>query len=122
METKTLRILLADDNRDSRSALALLLETRLGATIVGEPTTMESLLERVASLHPDVVLLDWELPGKPEADRIVVLRSVDPDLQIIIVSGRPESALQACAADAFVYKTDPPEHLLAVLSNKKEKT
>ena len=122
METKTLRILLADDNRDSRSALALLLETRLGATIVGEPTTMESLLERVASLHPDVVLLDWELPGKPEADRIVVLRSVDPDLQIIIVSARPESALQACIADAFVYKTDPPEHLLAVLSNKKEKT
>ena len=122
MEKKTLRILLADDNRDSRSALALLLETRLGATIVGEATTMESLLERVASLHPDVMLLDWELPGKPEADRIVVLRSIDPDLQIIIVSARPESALQACAADAFVYKTDPPEHLLAVLSNKKEKT
>lgn len=49
METKTLRILIADKNRDSRSALALLLETRLGATIIiGEAFIMESLLERVA--------------------------------------------------------------------------
>ena len=43
METKTLRILLADDNRNSRSALVLLLETRLGASIVGEAVTMDCL-------------------------------------------------------------------------------
>ena len=78
METKTLRILLADDNRDSRSALALLLGTRLDASIVGEATTMEALLKQAAVTHPDVVLLDWELPGKPETDRILVTRSVAP--------------------------------------------
>jgi len=120
METKTLRILLADDNRDSRSALALLLETRLGAIIVGEALSMESLLEQAAATHPDVVLLDWELPGKPEADRIVVLRSVVPGGRIIIISARPESALQTVEADAFVNKTDPPENLLAVLRTNKE--
>ena len=115
METKTLRILLADDNRDSRSALALLLETRLDATIVGEALTMESLLEQVTLTHPDVVLLDWELPGKPTADRLLLLRSFMPETRVIVVSARPEAAVQATEADAFVNKTDPPERILAVL-------
>ncbi|MGD8403618.1 MAG: response regulator transcription factor [Anaerolineales bacterium] len=116
METKTLRILLADDNRDSRSALGLLLETRLGASIVGEAATMAALLEQAASTHPDVVILDWELPGKPEADRIVALRSVMPGVQIIVISARPESASLAAEADAFINKTDPPEKILAVFN------
>ncbi|MBN1452297.1 MAG: response regulator transcription factor [Anaerolineales bacterium] len=116
-----IRILLADDNQDSRSALALLLETRLGAVIVGEASTMECLLEQAAITHPDVVLLDWELPGKPEADRIVVVRSVASNARVIVVSARPESASQAIGADAFVNKIDPPEHILAVLQERNEK-
>jgi two-component system response regulator DesR len=118
METKMTRILLADDNKDSRSALALLVETRLGATIVGEASTMECLLELAAATNPDVVLLDWELPGKPEADRIVVIRSVSPGARVIVVSARPEAAALAIEADAFVNKIDPPEHILAVLKER----
>ena len=118
METKMTRILLADDNQDLRSALALLLKTRLGATIVGEASTMESLLSQAAITQPDIVLLDWELPGKPEADRIVVVRSVAPSARLIVVSARPESATQAAGADAFVNKTDPPEHILDIFKEQ----
>jgi two-component system response regulator DesR len=121
MKTKPPRILLADKNQDSRSALALLLETRLGATIVGEASTMESLLERAAATHPDILLLDWELPGKPEADRIVVVRSVAPGVQVVVISARPESAALAVGADAFVNKIDPPEYILAVLTERSNK-
>jgi len=114
------RILLADDNQNLRSALALLLVTRLGATIVGEAASMERLLEQAAITHPDVVLLDWELPGKPEADRIVVVRSVAPGAQIIVISARPESASLAVGADAFVNKIDPPERILSVLKERNK--
>ena len=112
------RILLADDNKNLRSALALLLETRMAATIVGEASTMESLLEQAVKTHPDVVILDWELPGKPEADRIVVVRSVAPGARVIVVSARPEAAAQADEADAFVNKIDPPERILSVLKER----
>jgi len=115
------RILLADVNQDSRSALALLLETRLDATIVGEAVTMESLLEQAATTHPDVVLLDWGLPGKPDADRIVVIRSVTPGVRVIVISVRPESASQAREADAFINKTDPPERILTTLKERNKK-
>jgi two-component system response regulator DesR len=112
------RILLADDNKNLRSALALLLETRMAATIVGEAGTMETLLEQAAKTRPDVVILDWELPGKPEADRIVVVRSVAPGARVIVVSARPEAAAQAGEADAFVNKIDPPERILSVLKER----
>ena len=112
------RVLLADDNQDLRSALALLLETRLGATIIGEACTMESLLSQAAITQPDIVLLDWELPGKPEADRIVVIRSVAPTSRVIVVSARPESATLAVGADAFVNKTDPPERILNIFRER----
>jgi len=121
MEVKMTRILIADDNKDSRSALALLLETRLGATIVGEASTMECLLEQAVATRPDVVLLDWELPGKPETDRILVLRSVAPGAKIIVISARPESAIQAADADAFVNKINPPEFILAVLKERNNR-
>jgi DNA-binding NarL/FixJ family response regulator len=121
METKALRILLADDNRDVRSALGLLLETRSGAIIVGEATKMESLLEQAAVTHPDVVFLDGELPGKPESGRISALRSVAPETQIVVISARPESAALGFEADAFVYKIDPPEQILAVLKERNKK-
>jgi DNA-binding NarL/FixJ family response regulator len=119
METKKIRILLADDNENSRSALSLLLETRLEASIVGEASTMANLLEQAARIQPDVILLDWELTGKPEADRIVLIRSVAPRSRVVVISARPESASQAVDADAFVNKTDPPEHILAVLQEER---
>jgi DNA-binding NarL/FixJ family response regulator len=118
MKAKTLKILLADNNRDARSALALLLETRLGASIVGEAATMDALLKQASETHPDVVLLDWELPGKPEADRIVAIRSVIPGTRVIVVSARPEFETQTAEADAFINKTDTPEHILAVFKEQ----
>jgi two-component system response regulator DesR len=121
METKKIRILLADDNQNSRSALTLLLGTRLEASIVGEASSMANLLEQAARTQPDVILLDWELPGKPEADRIVLIRSVAPRSRVVVISARPESASLASEADAFVHKTDPPEHILAVLQEERNK-
>ena len=116
-----IQILLADHNDNSRSALALLLETRLDANIVGEALTMESLLEQATKVGPDVILLDWELPGKPETDRIAILRSVAPGVKVVVMSARPESASQALEADAFVTKTDLPERILAVVESRSKK-
>jgi hypothetical protein len=43
---------------------------------------------------------------------------VAPGVLVIVISARPESASQAVAADAFVNKIDPPEHILAVLKER----
>ncbi|MFH1524324.1 MAG: response regulator transcription factor [Chloroflexota bacterium] len=112
-----IRILLADDNPALRSALTLLLETRLHVHIVGESYNMESLLVSVAHTHPDIVILDWELPGVPKANRVAILREVYPSLKIVITSSQPEVAQQALVvhADAYISKSEPPEQMVQVL-------
>lgn len=109
------RVLLADDNDQLRAALALLLETRLHAQIVAEARSMGELCAGLAATHPEVVVLDWELPGEPVTGRVEALRAAEPGVRVIVTSARPESAAAALAAraDAFVNKADPPETILA---------
>jgi DNA-binding NarL/FixJ family response regulator len=112
-----MRILLADVQAKVRFALRVLLERQPGCHIVGEATSSEDLLAQVQAACPDLVLLGWELPHPAKAELVAALREVCPNLVVIALSGRPEArkaALEA-AADAFVSKGDPPEHLLAAI-------
>jgi DNA-binding NarL/FixJ family response regulator len=104
------RILLADDNPGLRSALRLLLETRLEFELIVEARDMEHVLAQVEDSHPDCIILDWELPGRPTRERVSVLRTLVPDLKVIAFSARPESKQAALTegAEAFISKNEPP--------------
>jgi DNA-binding NarL/FixJ family response regulator len=112
-----MKVLLADDQPQVRSALRLLLEQEAEAQIVAEAETMEDLTERLSTPPPDTILLDWELPGLSPTDGLPAIRRAYPSAQIVALSSQPEArhlALQA-GADHFVCKGDPPERLLAAL-------
>ncbi len=108
------RILLADDNPGLRSALRLLLETRLEFELIVEARDMEHVLAQVEDSLPDCVILDWELPGRPTRERVSVLRTLVPHLKVIIFSARPESKEEALAegAAAFISKNELPSVIL----------
>jgi DNA-binding NarL/FixJ family response regulator len=112
-----MRVLLADDQAQVRSALQTLLKQERGVSVVGEASEARDLLTQIGATHPDLVLLDWELPGLPAIGSLPALRMICPTLLVIALSGRPEVRQEALAAgvDAFVSKIDPPERLLAAL-------
>lgn len=112
-----MRILLADNRPRVRFALRALLRQQPGLEIVGEATDAQDLLAQADRACPQVVLLDWELPGLAAADLLSALREVCPNTTVIALSGRVQArqlALDA-GADAFVSKGDPPERLLAAI-------
>jgi DNA-binding NarL/FixJ family response regulator len=108
------RFLLADDNPDLRSALRLMLETRLNAPLVLEADDHAHMIDQSVAYHPDCLILDWELPGLGDRSCLTALRELLPDLKIIVISARPEAAqaAEAARADAFICKTDPPSEIL----------
>jgi DNA-binding NarL/FixJ family response regulator len=127
-----LQVLVADDQPEVRSALRLVLEQEAGLKSVGEATDARDLLIQVKEQAPDLVLLDWELPGLQSsqnnrksddisplpAGRIVEeMRRFRPDLKVIVLIGRMESRANALSvkADSFVCKGDPPEVLVEAL-------
>ena len=117
-----MRIILADDQPKVRFALRVLLVSMYDIFVVGEVTDAEELVGQIDSANPDMVILDWQLPGLREIGSISALRKDRPDLYVIVLSGRPElgqAALEA-GADNFVSKIDPPDRLLATVSRYKE--
>lgn len=120
-----MRVLIADDQPQVRSALQLLLKQEPGVAVVGEAENVEEALELAAVRRPDLVLLDWELPGRQAAGLpkktkpglLPALRARCPHMKIVALSGRPEArqAALAAGADVFVSKGDPPERLLAAV-------
>jgi DNA-binding NarL/FixJ family response regulator len=114
-----MRILLGDDQPEVRSALRLLLEHVPGLSVVGEAADTADLLAQAEAVCPDLMLLDWELPGLEADGLLPTLRELCPGLAVIALSGRPEARQAALDAgvDAFVSKGDPPERLLAAVND-----
>jgi DNA-binding NarL/FixJ family response regulator len=111
------RVLVADDDAHVRSALRLLLEQEPDVQVVGESTAADELIDELVRTHAGVVLLDWELPGLRTNGLLAKMRSVEPLLRMIAMSGRPEQRGEAMRAgmDAFVCKGDAPEMLLGAM-------
>lgn len=112
-----MRILLADDQPKVRFALRALLQQQPGLEVLGEAIDAHDLLANTENSCPDVVLLDWELPGLATDDLLSALRGACPNVLVIALSGRVQARQEALAAgaDAFVSKGDPPERLLAAI-------
>jgi two-component system, NarL family, response regulator DesR len=104
-----MRVLLADDLLAVRSALALLLEQEVDLQVTGQVSDSSGLLQAVAQDPPDVILLDWELPGAPARELVQELRQSNPQICIIALSSQPESEIDAMLAgvDAFIDKFTP---------------
>jgi two-component system response regulator DesR len=114
--SKHMRVFIADAEPEVRNALRLLLGQEPSVHVVGETGTAWGLPARVEAASPDLVLLDWELPGPPLVDLLPAVRALCCT-RIIALSARPEAERRALAAgaDAFVGKTEPPTQLLAIL-------
>ena len=116
-----MRIFLADDQANVRSALRCLFEQEPGLIIVGEAAQNDDLLAGIARARPDLLLLDWELPGLSAAP---LVQRLHPAVKVIILSSRPEARRAAldAGADAFVSKGDAPECVLEAIRSLAPKT
>jgi DNA-binding NarL/FixJ family response regulator len=112
-----MRVIVADDQPEVRSALRLILEEKPGISAVSEAQNSSELLTQVRANCPDLVLLDWELPGVNPKALVTTLQTLCPSLSVVALSSRPQMkqiALEAGAAN-FVCKSEPPEQLLKAL-------
>ena len=119
LEGLRMRILLADDNPEVRSALRLLLEQEPIPAMVMEVSDGQGLIAHLGENCPTVVLLDWELPGITGSDILTMLRSHCPKMKVIALSSKFEARRESLAAgaDAFISKSEPSELIRSALWN-----
>jgi two-component system response regulator DesR len=111
----TIRILLADDQALVRSALAALLELEDDFDVVAQVGRGDEVVAAARDLHPEVALLDIEMPGLDGLAAAAALTQEVPACRVIIVTtfGRPGYLRRAMESGAlgFVVKDAPAEQL-----------
>jgi DNA-binding NarL/FixJ family response regulator len=110
-----IRILVADDHPVVRDGLVAILSTQADFRVSGEAGTGLEAIEQVASLQPDVVLLDLEMPDLDGVEAIKRLRTSNPDIKVIVFTAfdtdeRILGAVQA-GAQGYLLKGVPRDEL-----------
>jgi len=112
-----MRLFIADANQDLCVGLQLHLHQEPGMPVVGVAVRTRGLLTQVAASQPDVLLLDWFLPGRPAVNVLADLYAHEQRPLIVVLSVQPEteSAALAAGADAFFAKTASSDRLMVIL-------
>lgn len=111
MEDK-INIVIADDNANIRSTLKDILTEK--GYIVDTVDNGYELLSYLRNNSPQIVILDLVMPGKDGVEIFYSLKTIRPEIKIIIYTGFHNYAgsLYARNADKFILKNEPPEKLL----------
>lgn len=110
-----IRILICDDHEVVRKGLALVLRQEPDIEIIGEAQDGNEALAKASALKPDLVLLDWKMPGVDGITTAKAIRQQTSKIRILMLSGAPieDSVLDSLDAgvDGFVHKAISPSNL-----------
>jgi two-component system nitrate/nitrite response regulator NarL len=81
-----LRILLVDDHTLFRSGVKALLARQAGFEVVGEASDGLEGVKRAKELHPDVVLMDLDMPGISGREALKMLLEELPDMPVLMLT------------------------------------
>jgi DNA-binding NarL/FixJ family response regulator len=101
--SETPRVLLVEDNAVYREALELLLGLRQDVAIAGSVADGERALEHCARDCPDVVLLDYRLPGLDGVEATKILLERFPTLAVVCLTGLATSREREALVEAGAY-------------------
>ena len=100
-------VVVADDQSAVREGLVLLLGTLPGITVAGEAADGAAAVDLVAKTHPQVVLMDLNMPG---CDGVAATRRIiadHPSTRVVVLTtyADDESIISALQAGALGYLT-----------------
>lgn len=87
-----IRIALVDDHRLFRNGLKMLLSTHKGVEVVFEAASGEEFLAEVERVRPDVVFMDYAMPGMSGAQATEQGLALCPDMKVISLTMFAENA------------------------------
>ncbi len=114
--SKTIRVLLADDHRIVREGIRSTLSAYPIIQIVGEAANGRDAIQKAHELKPDIVLMDINMPGIDGLHATAEIRRALPEVKVIAltVHDSREYVLEMLqvGAEGYVLKNTSPEELV----------
>jgi DNA-binding NarL/FixJ family response regulator len=103
MEAEPVRTLIVDDHADVRFLIrTIVADAAAGVEVVGEADGVESALEQLEALAPDVVVIDARMPRIDGFEAAPLLLEKRPDLEIVLCSAWVDDEVRRRAAAAGI--------------------
>jgi DNA-binding NarL/FixJ family response regulator len=119
-----MRILIVDDMPMVRQDLRLLLELSGEQEVVGEAAEGREAVLQAEALHPEVVLMDLEMPVMDGYEASRQIKTRWPACRVIALSmhSYPQARQKASQAgvDAFIEKGAPLSKILRIIAEKDQ--
>jgi DNA-binding NarL/FixJ family response regulator len=113
------RIVLVEDNEVFREALELLLGMRSDVEVLAAVAEGEAAVAACVELEPDVVLMDYRLPGMDGVQATAAVREAAPKVAVVCLTGeanpREIEALYGAGAVACLTKDQELDEIIAAV-------
>ncbi|MEQ9439818.1 MAG: response regulator transcription factor [Cyclobacteriaceae bacterium] len=112
MPTEETNIIIIEDNDVVREGFALLISSVSQHRVVNTYVCCEDAIKNLHYDHPNIILMDLELPGMHGVEGIRRIKKLLPDINILVISVHTNSELvfQALCAGASGYITKNAGH------------
>ncbi len=112
----TVRVLLIEDNDVFRTALEVLLTLGGDIEIAGSDSDGNDVVDRCGEIEPDVVLVDYRLPGLDGVQVTRLVREHSPDVAVVALTAaageREVEALLEAGAVVCIGKDRPLDEIV----------
>lgn len=107
-----IRVVVADDQRVIREALAMLLDNESDIVVVGQASDGEAAVTLAAGQGAQVVLMDLRMPGTDGVEATRRLAERHPEIKVVVLTtyADDESISEALVAGAIGYLTKDAGH------------
>jgi DNA-binding NarL/FixJ family response regulator len=95
-----IEVVLVEDNDVFREALELMLEVTPDIRVVAAVANGEAALEACPRIEPDVVVVDYRLPGLDGVETTAALRSACPEASVVVLTAAAETGEVQALLDA----------------------
>jgi DNA-binding NarL/FixJ family response regulator len=85
-----IKVLIADDHDIVRQGIKTIISDVPDIVVVGEAENGDEVLQMNKKLDVDVVIMDYDMPGRNGLDTLIELKAASPQLPVIILSMFPE--------------------------------
>jgi DNA-binding NarL/FixJ family response regulator len=120
---KAIRLVIVDDHALFRSGLVSLVQGMSAYEVVGEAGNGREAIEVVQRTHPDVVLLDVNMPVMGGVETVRILRQRENCRILMLTISKQEDDLFgaiSAGADGYLLKNATPEELAAAINRVYE--